>query len=198
MSLLTGANYDEDLVRMGVTGQLLYAPLGATAPTGMAAWGDDFVDLGWISDEGITESPDEETEGFTPWQSTAEIREEVTKVTITWETVLWTTSFDTISVYFRKRAEDMTENDDGSIEFVDGDIPKKYRNFFGIDVIDDPYRRRIEIPNGGISERGGQEYKRGSLVGYPITIKGYLTAEGWSCKRKFKEGWKLPTAAGTP
>ena len=194
MSTPLGDNYDDELVRMGVTGQLMYAPHGTVAPVGMAEWPEPFVDLGWISDEGITESVDESTEGFTPWQSTAEVREDVTSVLITWETTLWTTSFDTVALYFRKQEADMTRNDDGSIEFVDGNIPKKHRVFFGIDVIDDPYRRRIEIPNGGISERGGQEYRKGSLIGYPITIKGYLTAQGWSCKRKFLEGWDLPTA----
>lgn len=186
-------NYNEQLVRLGVTGGLFVAPPATISPVGMEAYGVDFSDLGWISDEGITEQVEEDKSSWTPWQSQAEIREEVLKTTLTWETTLWTTSFDTVSVYFKKSAEDM-EEEDGVVSFTDGGVAKKDRRFFGIDVIDGVYARRILIPNGEVSERGGQVYRKEELIGYPVTIKAFLTAQGWSVKRLFKEGWTLPTS----
>lgn len=188
-------NYNEQLIRLGVTGGMFVAPTGTISPIGMEAYGPDFVDLGWISDEGINEAVEEDKSSWTPWQSQTEVREEVLKTSLTWETTLWTTSFDTVSVYFRKSADEM-EEEDGVVSFTDGGPAKKDQRFFGMDVIDGVYARRILVPNGSISERGGQVYRKEELIGYPITMKAGLTAQGWSCKRLFKEGWSLPTPAG--
>lgn len=185
-------NYDEQLVRLGVTGGMFVAPPTTISPVAMEAYGADFVDLGWISDEGISEAVEEDKNSWTPWQSQSEVREEVLKTTLTWETTLWTTSFDTVSLYFKKSAEDM-EEEDGVVSFTDGGVSKKDRRFFGIDVIDGVYARRILVPNGEVSERGGQIYRKEELIGYPVTIKAFLNAQGWSVKRLFKEGWTLPT-----
>lgn len=189
-------NYADDLVRLGVTGGLFVAPQGTTSPTGMEEYGEDFVDLGWISDEGIAEAVNEDRQDWTPWQSMSAVREEVLKTEISFETTLWTTSFDTVSLFYKKSADEMDEDDD-VISFTDGDTPKKDRRFFGIDVIDGVYARRILIPNGEAFRNGGQTYRRNELIGYPITLKAYVTGDGWSLKRLFKEGWSLPTSSGS-
>lgn len=186
-------NYDDTLVRLGVTGQFRVAPFGSTAPTGMAAYAAPWVDLGWISDEGITENRETDTTPFTPWQSNSPIRVATTSDIISFATTLWTTSFDTISLYFKTKAEDMTETA-GVVEFVDGDIKDPDRRAFGVDVVDGIYARRALIPNGEVTEREGLTYKKDELIGYPVTVTAYPGAEGWSVKRFFKEGWALPVA----
>lgn len=186
-------NYDDELVRLGVTGALRTAPKGSTAPTGMEAYETPWVDLGWISDEGITENRETDTTPFTPWQSNSPIRVATTSEVISWETVLWSNSFDTISLYFKTLAEDMEETD-GVVSFVDGDIKDRDMRAFGIDVIDGPYARRALIPNGEVTERQGLVYRKDELIGLGVTITAYPGAEGWSVKRFFKEGWSLPTS----
>ncbi|WP_053061991.1 hypothetical protein [Rhodococcus sp. ARP2] len=185
-------NYDDTLVRLGVTGAFRTGPLGTTAPIGMAPYVAPVVDLGWISDEGITENRETDTTPFTPWQSNSPIRVATTSEIITFETILWSTSFDTISLYFKTKAEDMTETA-GVVEFVDGNIKDPDRRFFAVDVIDGIYARRALIPNGEVTERAGLTYKKDELVGMGVTVTAYPGAEGWSVKRLFKEGWSIPT-----
>lgn len=188
-------NYDEELVRLGVTGALYVGDKGAEFPIEMGAWTAPFVDLGYISDEGITENREADTTPFTPWQTNAPIRVETTSEIITWETVLWTTSFDTVSVYFKVKEADMEvgTTDTDVISFVDGDKKPRDLRAWGIDVIDGVYARRVSIPNGEVTERGGLTYRKDQLIGYPITVTAYPGPDGWSVKREFKEGWALPT-----
>ena len=188
-------NYDEELVRLGVTGALYTGEKGSTFPIEMGAWTAPFVDLGYISDEGITENREADTTPFTPWQTNAPIRVETTSEIITWETVLWTTSFDTVSVYFKVKEADMEvgTTDTAVVSFVDGDKKDRDLRAWGIDVIDGVYARRVSIPNGEVTERGGLTYRKDQLIGYPITITAYPGPDGWSVKREFKEGWTLPT-----
>ncbi|OZC80189.1 hypothetical protein CH274_13205 [Rhodococcus sp. 06-418-5] len=183
--------YGSDVARIGVTGALRFGAKGAVFPTLMSAWTSTFADAGWISDEGITENRDADTTPFVPWQSNSPIRVATTSETISWETVIWTTSFDTISLFYKVKAEDMVETD-GVVSFVDGDIKDQDLRAFGIDIIDGVYARRFLVPLGEVTERGSQTYTKGELIGYPVTITAYPGAEGWSVKRLFKENWELP------
>lgn len=188
-------NYDDELVRLGVTGALRVAPKGTVLPVNMADWSTiaEAVDLGYISDEGITENREADTTPFTPWQTNAPIRVETTSEIITFETVLWTTSFDTVSVYFKTPESEM-EYDETSevVSFVDGDKKARDLRAWGVDVIDGIYARRALIPNGEVTERGGLTYRKDQLIGYPVTVTAYPGPEGWSVRREFKEGWMLP------
>ena len=192
-------NYDDDLARIGVTGALRVADLGTTLPTLLSPYATGWADVGWISDEGITESREADSTPFTPWQSNSPIRVETATETITWNTIIWSTNFDSISLYFKVKDEDMEYDAASEVtSFVDGDKKKRDLRAFGIDVIDDPYHRRVLVPNGEVTEREGLTYSKGELVGMGVTITAYATALGWSCKRFFKEGWAPPSALVTP
>ena len=66
---LTAPNYSTQLLNLGVTGRLMYAPPGTKMPENMGAYEKPFVDFGWIADSGISESLNEERNGWTPWQA---------------------------------------------------------------------------------------------------------------------------------
>lgn len=189
--MTTPSPYGADVARIGTTGALRFADKGATMPVGLAAFGATWNDGGWISDEGITENRETDTTPFTPWQSNSPIRVATTSDTISWETVLWTTSFANISLFYKVKAADMEETDD-VISFVDGEIKDQDLRAFGIDIIDGVYARRFLVPLGEVTERGSQTYNKGELIGYPVTVTAYPGAEGWSVKRLFKEGWSIP------
>ncbi|WP_037165035.1 phage tail tube protein [Rhodococcoides fascians] len=191
------SNYDDALVRLGVTGALRVGERGSEMPVNMEPWMAPFVDLGYISDEGITENREQDSTPFTPWQTNAPVRVETTNEVISWETTLWTTSWDTISVYFKVKAEDVDyDEQSGVTSFVDGDKKARDLRAWGIDVIDGVYARRALIPNGEITERGGLVYRKDQLIGYPVTLTAYPGPEGWSVKREFKEGWRVPALGG--
>ncbi|WP_263251635.1 phage tail tube protein [Saccharopolyspora rosea] len=185
-----------ELARLGVTGALYTGPVGTTAPKDLGAWASDMVDLGYISDDGITESRDGDTETFTPWQSNAPIRVETTKSVVTFAATLWESNFNTISLYYRVGLGDMTQTGTGAdavVSFAEKGKPKRDLRCFGIDVIDGTYHRRIFLPYAEVTERGDVVYKSDTLIGYEVTITAYPGSDGSSVLRLFKEGWTLPT-----
>ncbi|MFI0469296.1 hypothetical protein ACH347_34925 [Saccharopolyspora sp. 5N102] len=190
-----------ELARLGVTGALRTGPVGTTAPTDLGTWASGMVDLGYISEDGITESSDEDKQEFTPWQSSTPIRTEITRSTKTFQATLWESNFNTISLYYRVGLEDMTQTGTGAdavVSFAEKGKPKRDLRAFGIDVIDGTYHRRIFLPYAEVTERGEITYKSDTLIGYQVTITAYPGADEISVLRLFKEGWTLPAAPPEP
>lgn len=190
--------YDDDAARLGVTGALRVGPVGSTFPTAMAAWATPFVDLGYISEDGITESLDEDKEEFIPWQRQGPIRVEVTKSVKTFQAVLWESNFHTVSLYYKKGVDDFdvipgTNGAPDIVGFTEGENDGRDVRAFGIDVVDGVYARRIEVPFGEVTERGDIVYKKDSIIAYEVTITAYTGPDGVSVRRWFKEGWTVPT-----
>jgi hypothetical protein len=187
-----------ELARLGVTGALRVAALSTTIPTDLTAWPPGWADLGYISDEGITEGRDENQETFIPWQSNSPIRVETTSATETFQATLWETNFDVISLYYRKGLDEMTETGTGAdtmVSFTVGGKPKRDLRKFGIDVIDGTYARRIILPYAEVTERGELTYVSNALIGYQVTITAYEGSDGVSTLRMYREGWTLPVVA---
>jgi hypothetical protein len=187
---------DAELARLGVTGALRVAPMGTTTPVDMAAWPTGWIDLGYISDDGITESRDEDRQDFVPWQETTPIRTEVTRSIVTFQATLWESNFNTISLYYRVGVDDFTSfgtGDTAGVYFDEKGKPKQDLRAFGIDVVDGVYARRAVLPMGEVTERGDIVYKSDTLIGYEVTITAYPGADGISVRRFFREGWALPT-----
>jgi hypothetical protein len=180
-----------DLARLGVTGALRVAPLGTVAPTAMETWPTGWADLGYISDNGITESRDEDQEQFIPWQSYSPIRVETTRSVETFQTTLWESNFQTVSLYYGKGAGDMTTSGN-VVSFTTGVKPNRQLRAFGIDVIDGVYKRRLIAPYAEVTARGDLVYVSNSLIGYEVTITAYPGSDGIAVKRMFDEGWSVP------
>ena len=186
---------DAELARLGVTGALRVAPIGTTLPTGLGVWPVGYADLGYISDDGITESRDEDQQTFVPWQSNAPIRTETTRSVVTFQQTLWESNWETISLYYRIGVDDTTvtgTGDDALVIFDEQGKPKQDLRSFGIDVIDGVYQRRILAPYAEVTERGDIVYKSDTLIGYEVTITCYEGPDGVSVRRMFKEGWAPP------
>lgn len=183
-----------EFARLGVTGALRVAPVGTIAPTDMSAWPAGWTNLGFISDSGIVEDRDEDQETFIPWQSNSPIRVETTSATETFQATLWESNFQTVSLYYRKGAGDMTVGPDGVVSFPVGGKPKRDLRAFGIDVVDGVYTRRIVLPYAEVTTRGGLTYVSNELISYEVTITAYEGSDGVSTLRLFKEGWGIPSS----
>jgi len=105
---------DAELARLGVTGALRTGPLGSTLPTSMTPWAAPIINLGYISDDGITESRSEERTEFTSWQSLTPIRTELTTRQTTFQATLWETNWNTISLYYQVGLDDVTLDETGT------------------------------------------------------------------------------------
>ena len=66
---------DSDNVRVAVTGAVYVAPTGTTAPTASGSSLDAaFIDLGYVSSDGITEGIDKSTTQIRSWQDGSLVR----------------------------------------------------------------------------------------------------------------------------
>ncbi|KAA8723583.1 hypothetical protein [Corynebacterium phocae] len=192
-------NYNELLTYLGVTGAVTYAPLSADIPEGMDNYAAPFVPVGWISDEGITESTSTENESFTPWQTNSPVREATTSQEFTFSFTLWTVGGLATALRYGVAESDMRWDETGEFaEFSQGGaLPKDFRFRLGIDILDGVKHRRFILPAASVSESSDVTYQKGDLTGYPLTVKANLDSKlGYSIMRRFKEGWK-PGKAGT-
>lgn len=197
---LSAPNYADELLHIGATGQLSYAPLGTELPAGMGPYSSPIVTLGWLSDEGLSEAIAKEEESFTPWQAKGQIRTSVSSREFTFTATVWALGGLANALRYGVPEEEMSWVEDGEyVEFTQGgeDVIEDYRFVLPIDVLDGKKHRRFILPEASVAESSDVTYTKGALTGYPFTFRANLSNElGFSILRRFKEGWK-PGTAGT-
>ncbi|KXT55926.1 hypothetical protein Y710_16385 [Gordonia sp. QH-12] len=190
MAAPTIDGFKAEAARVGVTGRIDIAEVGADAPRDMSALDSQiFTNLGYISDDGVTENRDEDNEEFTPWQENSPIRIEITKSTVSFEFVLWQSTAATAGFYFGVSKADMRKNPDGSVYFEEGGKPDLKRNQLVLTVVDGEHARRVVLANAQVTERQEISYKSDEMIGYGVTVTGYPGPDGWSARRIFAENW---------
>lgn len=195
---LTDPNFQTELMQIGVTGTFTYGPLGTELPTGLQPYETPFVNGGWISDEGLTESIAEEVASFTPWQSKGAVKESASTREFTFNFTLWTIGGLANALRYGVSSDEMEwDEEEQTVTFDQGgedqiEIPRFFSNF---DILDGPKHRRFILPESSRIEPSDVTYNKGALIGYPMTVKANLSNEhGFSIRRIFKEGWKPGTS----
>lgn len=179
-------NIDE--VRVGVDGVVAVAPFGSTAPTtAVSSLPGAYVDYGYVSDAGVTESTSVTSEKIRAWQKAKVVRTTITEATVSWSLVLIQTSAETVALYH------------GGIVEADGSIvvdPSAERPVLAvvIDVIDGDEIIRSFAPEAQVTEVGDLVYQNGAPIGYEVTIEAnYNEALGGAVK-KWYSSLSTPTA----
>jgi hypothetical protein len=146
----------------------------AAAPTGAstALSGTDWTDLGFISDDGITETKDQSTSTITAWQNAATVRESVTDASLTYTFTMIETNKTAVGLYYGTTVNAT----DGSVVVVPASTGG--RRSFVIDVIDGTSLIRTYIPSGEVTKSGDKVYKNGEVVGYEVTVSAYSGTYG--------------------
>lgn len=156
-------------VRVGVSGQLLVGDTTAHAPTGTGGSTTGYGDLGFVSDDGVTEARNRSTDTLKAWQNAASVRTVTTDATLTYHFILIETKRETVELYY---GTDVTESaTDGSLTIVPAASGGRKR--FIIDVIDGDEVIRTYVPAGEVTEVGDKKYASGEAIGYEITITAY-------------------------
>lgn len=168
---LTAAN-----VRVAVTGVVMVGPTTAAAPTLTTSVTTGYGDLGYVGEDGVTESVSTTTKPIKAWQNAATVRRVVTDGEYTLKFVLIESSKAVIEAYYGATATSAAT--EGSIAVVPTSTGGN--KSFIVDVVDGAEKKRIYVALGEITERGEIVYKNGEPIGYPITITGYPTETGES------------------
>jgi hypothetical protein len=154
-------------VRVAVAGTLSVGTGAATAPTdGDATLGSGWADLGYVSEDGVTETRDRSTNTIRGWQNGDILREVVTEASVTYQAVLVETKKETVELYYGTTVED-----DGSLVIVPANTGGRRK--FVLDVIDGDEFIRAYIADGEVTEVGDQVYSNGEAIGYEVTIRAY-------------------------
>ena len=160
---------DSDNVRVAVTGAVYVAPTGTAGPS----YSDDalnvaFVDLGYISADGIAESIDRSTTQIRSWQDGSLVREIVSEGTYSVSMTFIETKADVVNLYYG-----------GALASGEIDIDPRSsggRKSFVIDVVDGANIERTYIPVGEVTAIGERTLASGEAIGYEVTITAYADA----------------------
>lgn len=168
---------DATKVVVAVSGAVSYAPLATAAPIDAStALNVAFKDVGYIGEDGVTETRDRSTDDIKGWQNAATVRTVVTDSTLTYEFTMIETTIRTQTLAYGVTAT--------SSSVLITAAATGGRQSFVIDVIDGPNLTRIYIPQGEVTEVGDTTYASGEPVSFPVTITAYPdTTLGASAKK---------------
>jgi hypothetical protein len=170
---------DSDNVRVAVTGAVYVGPTSTSAPTGSASVLTGFVDLGYVSADGITETIDKTTSQIRAWQNGALVREVVSEGTYSVAMTFIETNQDVLELYFGSAITDGE---------LDGDPTKSGgRKSFVIDVVDGDIVERTYIPAGEITAVGERTLASGDAIGYAVTVTAYADSSNVTFKKWFSQ-----------
>lgn len=167
---------DSDAVRVAVTGAVYVAPTGTAAPTASdSALNVAYVDLGYLSADGIAENIDRTTSAIRAWQNGSLVREVVSEATFSVTLTLIETNAATLALYFG------TSGTAG--EFSIDPASSGGRKSFVYDVVDGTNVERTYIPAGEVTAVGPRTLASGEAVGYNVTITAYADAGSTTVKK---------------
>lgn len=163
-------------VRVGITGELSGAPIGTARPANStAALNAAYVGYGYISEDGVTEAPDETVERIVAWQGATIVRSVTTEATTTLQLTLIETKGEVLELYHKGSTVAVVAAGQWKIDVK---APAEDRRQFVLDVIDGTRHLRFDIGDGEVTERGEITYATGEPIGYSITITCYPDSAG--------------------
>jgi hypothetical protein len=156
-------------VRVGVTGAVYYAPTTTTLPTSAATTlNAAFADVGYISEDGITQTMNVDVTDIQAWQNGDVVRKIQTSHDLTYSFTMMEMSAETVELFYGDYTAGVTE--------ITG--TQLGNNAFVLDVIDGDHDIRIVIPDGQVTERGDIVYSGTEPIGFEVTITCFPDADG--------------------
>lgn len=165
MAANTAAN-----VLVGATGHVYTAPVGTALPTTeLAALNAAFVNVGYISEDGVVQSVGRDTSPVKAWGGD-EVRRVRTSHALSYALTMLETNAQSLELYYGDQTTPAT-----AVEIKASDL---LRQVFVIDVVDGTNLVRIVIPDGEVVETGDVTYATEEAIQYPITLACYADSAG--------------------
>jgi hypothetical protein len=173
---------DAGNVNVAVTGAVYVAPVGTTGPadadTALAA---TWKNVGYISEDGVTEGNNTESDEITAWQNSDVVRKTITKSETTYQFTMIETNSTSLSLFYGKTIAAAAES-----HVIGGSANAKVA--IVIDVIDGTQVIRRHIPSAEVTERGEVKFAASEALGYDVTVTAYPDATiGGSAEVFYKE-----------
>lgn len=162
------------------TGAILSAPVGTTKPDSAVATLDkDFKDSGYISEDGLTLTPNYSTTDINDWSGAL-----VRRILQTFDGQLSWAHLETSEESLRVWAGDVkvtaaTSTTGKQIEAALGAIEHP-RKVWAFKVKDGNQRVLIFVPDGQVTEAGEVTFTKSGAITWPVTLSTYPDASGKS------------------
>jgi hypothetical protein len=161
---------NDELVRVGITGHVFCAPVGTTLPDDVTTDLDPaFVEVGLISEDGLTESLDVTKELLRAWQRPAGVRTLTTEVNWTWQFVCEETSPIVLDLYYGNAVTGSTTMGGVSTTNIPA-WPSSTDKAWVVQIEDGDVITRYAIPKGDVTDRGETKHTFSDGTMYDITV----------------------------
>lgn len=164
-----------DNVRRTSSGGVRVAPIGTTAPADLVtAYAAGWLELGWLSEDGITETPNQDVTEFKGLGGVT-VRKVISSSETTFQFTIIERNGPTWDLYY----PGSTRTTAAGITTLIVKSPVADPRAFAFDVLDGAANHtRIEVPKGEISERGELVFKSDEMEAYQFTMTCYPAADG--------------------
>lgn len=171
------ANLLAEEVRVGITGAVYKAPAGTAKPAdSTAVLAADYIGMGYVSEDGVTENHDDSTSQIVAWQGAVVVRSVRTDSTSTMAFQLIQTRGSVLEAFHP--GSNMTEPTAGNFE-LEVKPPGADPAVWLFDVVDGDKHIRIWCGNSELTERGEVVYSNGGdPIGYSFTVTCYPDDDG--------------------
>ena len=161
---------DAQKVRVAVTGAVYAGPTSSTAPTSaVSTVPAGYNDLGYISEDGVTEAYDEDVQDIQAWQGGAIVRTLISSSKASLSFTMIESKASTLELYHKGSTMEAVS---GGYK-IDVKLPNVVRKKFILDVLDGSTHLRIYVPDGEVTERGEITYVNDETISYNVTITCY-------------------------
>ena len=151
-------------------GAIFRAPKGTTLPTdATTALDAAFQALGFVSEDGLTNSKSLETESIKDWGGRDVLTVQSGRTDTYQVTLIEILNLEVLKMVY---GDDNVSGTLATGITVRGNVEELGSAVYVIDLaLRDGAKKRIVIPNGSLSELGDVTYVRNGVAGYPVTIK---------------------------
>lgn len=160
-------------VEAGYTGQILVGLTTASAPTATTGSLTGFTDLGYMSDDGITESRSRDTNDIAAWQGGATVKTTISGASATFQFTMIEATLGTLSLYYGLPAGAVTQTSAHGTFDVDPGATGGPQSFVIDEVTNTNAIRRTYIALGEVTEVDDRTNVNGEVIGYNVTVSAY-------------------------
>jgi hypothetical protein len=159
-----------DQVDVAATGAVYMSTIGATAPTNAtAAWSTAWKELGFLSEDGLTENQGLDSEEIKAWQNGAVVRRVITGSRMELAFTPIETNLQTLDLFYPGSVTTQVTGPPAETQTIIK-LPVATPKAFGIDVIDGTKRLRVIVAKAEVADRGEVSYLNSAPVSYPVTL----------------------------